>query len=129
MNAIVIAIEAAKSHVKAQLDDTPTMKENRRKELNKLKKAELIDLLLIKEKFRSLKIEDLAKPILEDPKCAWLDYASIAAMIKEVMPEANTSSKSLASYASKYPKQKGWVVQPRKSVAACREEILNLINL
>lgn len=129
MNAIKLAIETAKSHIKIQLDDTPTQKDDKRKELTKLKKEDLINLILAQEKFQTIKVEDLVKPILEDPKCAWLDYAAIATLIRNVLPTAKTSSKSLASYASKYPQKKGWNVQPRKTVSQRTEELLNLINL
>lgn len=128
MNAIVNAVQKAKAHIKASTSEF-TAKDTRRKELEKLTKSEVIDLAMSYEKFKDIRIEDLVKPILEDPECAWLGYTDIATLIKRAVPTAKTSSKSLASYASKYPQRKGWNVQLRKPVAERQQEQRKLIEL
>lgn len=116
MNALILAIQTAQNHITSQLS-VDTGKEARLEELGKLQKKDLIELIMANERFQEVKIEDLVKPILADPACAWLDYETIANLIKNSVPTAKTSSKSLASYASKNPRTKGWIVQPRKSAA------------
>lgn len=128
MNAMIMAIEAAKKHVESFTAGTD-VRTARRTELEKLSKKELIEMVMSTEKFQDIKIEDIVKPILEDPACAWLDYDTIAKLVKTAVPTANTSSKSLASYASKYPRQKGWSVVPRKTAAERQQAVMSLINL
>lgn len=124
-NVIFTAIQAAQEHI-AALTKLSTTRETRSLELKKLSKAELIELILDGEKFQGVKIEDMVKPILEDSRCAWLDYDTIATLIKEAVPTASTSAKSLASYASKYPKEKNWIVHPRKTVAERQAAIMSI---
>lgn len=126
-NVIAIALAKAQSHIEAAIPTTDT-KENKRKVYEKLTKAALIDMLLENEKFEAVKIEDIARPILEDPECAWLDYATIAGLIRSAISGAKTSDKSIASYASKYPTAKGWEVKPRKSASARNAELMKIIG-
>lgn len=126
-NVIAIALAKAQSLINAAVPTTDA-KEMKRKEYKKLTKAELIDKLLAHEKFEAVKIEDIARPILEDPDCAWLDYATIAGLIRSAISGAKTSDKSIASYASKYPTAKGWNVAPRKSASARNAELMKIIG-
>jgi len=76
--------------------------EAKRKELEALKKDELIELVLegLKTK-RTDTVQELAKAILSDEELIAADYETIASAIKEIKPEAKTSAKSIASYVSK----------------------------
>ena len=123
MNAIINAVKKAESHLNS-FNDNP--EDVRLKELNNLKKAELIEIIISMETFRGTKVEDLVKPILADEDCSWLDYETIAAMIRKALPTAKTTGKSIASYASKYPTQKGWTVIPRKSQKQRMAELMSL---
>lgn len=127
-NVIVDAMNTAKKHIMGLITNCDE-RNKREVELKKLSKEQLIDLVLGTEKFEGVKIEDLVKLVLEDPKCAWLDYATIATIVTESVPGSKTSNKSVASYASKYPAAKGWTVVPRKSAAERNAELLKLINL
>ena len=74
----------------------------RTQELNALNKSDLIDLIISKEKEkRTDTVQELAKAILKDPEFIAADYEMIASAIREIKPEAKTSSKSIASYVSK----------------------------
>ena len=112
MNAIVEAVQRAETLIK---ENSANPEETRKEELKKLKKDELIALIMSYESNKGLKVEDLAQPILEAEECVWLDYDTIAALIRQAIPTAKTSGKSIASYASKYPASKGWAVRPRKT--------------
>ena len=127
-NVIVDAMNIAKNHIVSLLTNSD-QRDKREAELKKLNKEQLINLVLGTEKFEGVKIEDMVKLVLEDPKCAWLDYATIAAIVTESVPGSKTSNKSVASYASKYPAQKGWTVVPRKSAAERQGELMKLVNL
>ena len=127
-NVLVEAIQTAKQHISNLLGSNDD-REQREKELMKLNKEQLVDLIIGTEKFSSVKVEDLVKLVLEDERCAWLDYETIANLVKESVPSAKTSNKSIASYASKYPAQKGWTVVPRKSAAERTAAIMSMIEL
>jgi hypothetical protein len=126
-NVLVEATLAATAHIN-NLVNGPDAQGDRMKELMKLSKEELAKMVLATEKFDGVKVEDVVKPILEDPKCAWLDYTTIADMVKAAIVTAKTTNKSIASYASKYPEQKGWNVQPRKSQAERTAAMMQLIS-
>ena len=123
MNAIIVAVQTAKSHLE---DATDHPLETRTAELEKMKKEDLIKIIIGHESFRGTKVEDLVKPILADEKCTWLDYETIATLVKEVLPGAKTTGKSVASYASKYPVSKNWTVLPRKTQ---KQKITELMSL
>jgi hypothetical protein len=127
-NVIVEAMQTAKKHIVNLLGSNDD-RAKREAELKKLNKDQLIDLILGTEKFTDVKIEDMVKLVLEDPRCAWLDYETIANLVKDSVPSAKTSNKSIASYASKYPAQKGWTVIPRKSAAERTAAIMSLVEM
>ena len=126
MNAIILAVQKAKS-ILENTTDNPV--EARTVELEKMKKADLIKMIIASESFSGTKVEDLAKPILADEDCVWLDFATIAALIVEVLPNAKTTKKSIATYASKYPVSKGWTVQPRKTQKQKIAELMSEIGV
>jgi len=127
-NVLVEAAVAAKQHID-NLVGSSDAKAERKAELMKLSKDELCELIMASEKFVGVKIEDVVQPILADPRCAWLDYGTIAELVKAAIPTANTTNKSIASYASKYPEKKGWSIEPRKSQAEKTAAMMELINL
>lgn len=127
-NPLVIAHQKLVSHIDNLLGNADSL-EKRQAELMKLKKEDLVALLLESTKVNNVKVEDIAKVILEDPDCAWLDYSTIATAIRSKLEGCKTSEKSLASYASKNPKAKGWVVVPRKSASERTAELNKLVNL
>ena len=127
-NVIVEAMQTAKNHIVNLLGSNDD-RAKREAELKKLNKDQLIDLILGTEKFTDVKIEDMVKLVLEDPRCAWLDYETIANLVKDSVPSAKTSNKSIASYASKYPAQKGWTVIPRKSATERTAAIMSLVEM
>jgi hypothetical protein len=113
MNAIAKAFAALDAHLSiataSQKDEAVLAKE-----LMAMKKEDLVAMLIKTIKLDKVKVEDVVKPILADPVCSWLSMEDIAQAVAERLG-SNTSHKSIASYASKYPKEKGWVVVPRKS--------------
>lgn len=87
-------------------------------ELMKLNKDELVDKLLAATSHRSGTVQELAKAILQDETLIAANYETIALAIKEMMPSAKTSSKSIASYVSK--KREEWELPPRIRISAPR---------
>lgn len=122
-NQIVNAIHKMNGHIDNMLGLSDSV-EKRREELMKLNKAELVELVLKSTTVQSVKIEDIAKLILEDPDCAWLDWNTIAEAICSKVNGAKTTHKSLASYASKNPREKGWDVVARKSQKERTNELM-----
>lgn len=110
-NPILDAINAVNAHIAFALKGARTI-EDIKADLNKLSKSELIEMLAVQMKTEKVTIESVCKPILADPKCAWLTSEQVADLIKKQIPEASTSGKSIASYRSKYPKEKNWTVVP-----------------
>ncbi len=91
----------------------------RTQELEKLNKAELVELIISKEKEkRTDTVQELAKAILKDPELIAADYEMIASAIREIKPEAKTSSKSIASYVSK--KRDEWDLPQRIRITKAR---------
>ena len=88
-------------------------------ELEKINKADLIDLIISKEKEkRTDTVQELAKAILKDPEFIAADYEMIAGAIREIKPDAKTSSKSIASYVSK--KREEWDLPQRIRISKQR---------
>lgn len=127
MNALVLAHKKLAQHI-ATFSGSQKTVDDHKEELLKLTKEELVDMLLKHIKTKDVKIEDVAKAILEDADCAWLDYTQIAEAICAAFPTAKTSNKSLASYASKNPVEKGWNVAKRKTAGERNIELAKLIN-
>ena len=126
MNAIVTAYKRMNELIDNHLA-TSDSEEKQRAELMKLSKAELVNKLMASTKVKSVKIEDIAKDIMADPDCAWLDWSTVAETICTKIPGAKTTNKSLASYASKNPREKGWVVVPRKSQRERQAELMKAL--
>lgn len=110
-----------------QLSDEPDVVEARKKELADLTTDKLIQLVIGLEKpkvERAFKVEDVVKTILEAPECAIFNYDQIASMVHQVLPEAKTSSKSVASYASK--RKEDWDIVSRTKLNLTHEDILSI---
>lgn len=91
-------------------------------EVSALKTAEKIDLLIAKivelEKPKTkdgITVEQVARKFMEAPELSLFTWPQIALLVKRVLPEANTSSKSIASYASK--RKEEWNIAPREKFA------------
>lgn len=87
-------------------------------EVNGLNKADAITLLTAKivelEKPKTkdgITVESVARKFMEAPELALFTWPQIALLVKRVLPEANTSSKSIASYASK--RKEEWSIVAR----------------
>ena len=116
MNALTVAFQRLNEHIDNTVNAVQKPEELKA-ELMKLKKEELVERLMASMKVAAIKIEDIVKPILEDEDCKYLTYEQIATAVCKKVPGAKTSSKSIASYASKYPVEKGWAVVKRAKQA------------
>lgn len=61
---------------------------------------------------KDLTVETVARKFMEAPELALFTWPQIACLVKRVLPEANTSSKSIASYASK--RKDEWAIVARE---------------
>jgi hypothetical protein len=108
-----------------QLEGQPDVVEARKTELKELSKSDLIDLVVSLEApkvERAFKVEDIVKVVLEEPACAIFSYEQIAGLVHQVLPESKTSSKSVASYASK--KKEDWNIIPREKIQLTHDDLL-----
>lgn len=100
-------------------------------EVEGMKKEEAIQHLAAKivelEKPKSkegLTVETVARKFMEAPELCLFTWPQIALLVKRVLPEANTSSKSIASYASK--RKDEWNIAPREKFNFDPSELLAL---
>jgi len=113
------------AHFLAQNSDAPDVVEARKVELKDLSKNELIDLVVSLEKpkvERAFRVEDIIKSMLTAPELAIFNYDQIAALVIQVLPEAKTTNKSVASYASK--KKSEWEIVPRQKLQLSTDDLL-----
>ena len=91
--------------------------EDQRTELGKLTKKELIEKVieLTNGKKNGPSIEQLAYAILEEPDCAWLTWDMVASIIRNRVPNAETSAQGIRWYSSKGIEKKRNVVQRVKA--------------
>ena len=121
MNFTIPTIEDIVSKYSNYELNTEDAIEAKRKELHELKKDDLIEMIL--ESQRTKKgdtVQDLARAILSDEEMIAADYETIAAAIREMRPDAKTSSKSIASYVSK--KRDEWALPPRIRITKQRAQ-------
>lgn len=71
-----------------------------------------------------LTVETVARKFMEAPELALFTWPQIALLVKRVLPEANTSSKSIASYASK--RKEDWNIVPREKFSIDPSELMAL---
>lgn len=88
-------------------------------EVTSMKSAEKVEYLIAKivelEKPKTkdgITVETVARKFMEAPELALFTWPQIALLVKRVLPEAHTSSKSIASYASK--RKEDWAIIPRE---------------
>ena len=91
-------------------------------ELEGMKSAEKIEHLIAKivelEKPKTkdgITVESVARKFMEAPELALFTWPQIALLVHRVLPESKTSSKSIASYASK--RKEDWAIVPREKFA------------
>lgn len=105
--------------------DSPDVVEARKVELKDLSKSDLIDLVVSLEKpkvERAFRVEDIIKDMLCAPELAIFNYDQIAALVHQILPEAKTTNKSVASYASK--KKAEWEIVPRQKLQLSTDDLL-----
>lgn len=108
-----------------KLSDEPDVIQARTEELEALPTEELVALILTLEKpkvERAFKVEDIVKVILEEPDCALFNYEQVATIVHQILPDAKTSHKSVASYASK--KKGEWDIVSRQKFSLSHEDLL-----
>lgn len=115
MNQIVKAITTMNAHIAAALKGNEST-ESLIEEYMKLDKKTLARMLAESQKLQTVTVESVCRLIMEDDACVWLTWNDIATAVSKAMG-SNTTEKSIASYASKNPKTKGWVIPTRKSVS------------
>jgi hypothetical protein len=125
MNAIINAVKKMNAHISTSLKGQQST-EDLIAEYMKLTKLELATMLAEKQKITTVTVESVAKVIMEDPDCAWLTWTDIAKAISSAMG-SETSEKSIASYASKNTKNKGWIIPTRKSNGERQAELMKLV--
>jgi hypothetical protein len=98
-------------------------------EVNGMNKADAIALLTAKivelEKPKTkdgITVESVARKFMEAPELALFTWPQIAMLVKRVLPEASTSSKSIASYASK--RKADWAIVPREKFSIDPAELM-----
>jgi len=96
------AVQKAKEHIEMHLEPTQNMEETLRKELKRLNKDQLIDLIVAEAqpKAPKAKLETLVYAILTDKDCAWLTWDTLAALITSSVPGTKTTPTSLQWYPS-----------------------------
>ena len=91
--------------------------EVREAELKALNKTDLIARILELEKPKSdhkVKVEDVARQLMESADCAVLTWGDIADIIQNAGLSEKTSAASIASYASK--RKEEWNIIPREKL-------------
>jgi hypothetical protein len=108
------AVQKAKEHIELHLEPAQNMEETLRKQLKRLDKATLIDLIVAesKPKASKAKLETLVYAILTDKDCAWLTWDTLAALITGSVPGTKTTATSLQWYPSHAAE--GITIIPRK---------------
>jgi hypothetical protein len=81
-------------------------------DLMALEKEELVARLEALQATSGLTVAMVIRKFLEEPKCALLNYEQVAVLVQQVLPTAKTTSKTVASYASK--QKEAWNIIPRE---------------
>lgn len=119
INVMSAAQIAAKFEGTVVATEEVVVDEAREAELSKLTKAELVALVLKAEApkvARGTSVQDVARAILTDPELIACTYEEIAGACRLLVPGAQTSSKSIASYVSK--KRVEWSLPERIMIRA-----------
>ena len=89
----------------------------------------LADRILELEKPKTkdgLTVEAVARKFMEAPELALFTWPQIALLVHRVLPESKTSSKSIASYASK--RKEEWSIVPREKFVFDPTEYMQAAN-
>ena len=97
-----------------------------RKELSSLTKKQLIERIVQNSSIKKPTVEKTVYAILAEPECAWLTWDMVALIVKNHIPTAETSAKSIRWYSSK-AREKGQEVVPRVRAAQLAELLANLV--
>ena len=123
------AAQAIIAGFKATADETPDATEARLAELDKMNKKELSALIIALEKPKvdnKIKVEDVARALMESPDCATLTWGDVADLIQVNGFGEKTSQASISSYASK---RKGeWNIVPREKLRFNAADLLAAVN-
>lgn len=102
-------------------------------ELEGLKTAEKVDKLIARiielEKPKAdtkVKVEDVARALMENTDCATLTWSDVADLIQSSGFGEKTSAASIASYASK--KKAEWAIVPREKLKFNAADLLAAVN-
>jgi hypothetical protein len=135
MNALtkIRAAQTAAQAIIASFNDaqanTPDAVEARKVELSTMKKDELVAHILELEKPKSdnkVKVEDVAKALMESPECATLTWGDVADLICASGFGEKTSQASISSYASK--RKADWNIVPREKLRFNAADLLAAVN-
>lgn len=104
------------------VDAAETRKAALAAEVASMKSAEKVEYLIAKiveleapKNKDGVTVESVARKFMEAPELALFTWPQIALLVHRVLPESKTSSKSIASYASK--KKEDWKIVPREKFA------------
>lgn len=109
------AAQAIIAGFQGEVANAPDAVEARKAELSALKKDELIAHILDLEKPKAdhkVRVEDVAKALMENEACAVLTWSDIAELIQSSGFGEKTSGASIASYASK--RKEDWNIVTRE---------------
>jgi len=101
----------------------------READLQAMTKAQLIALIVDLEykPGARVKVADIAKLILKDEEFLTASHGTVAQAVKALVPDANTSSKSIATYVSKQSEEWGLpdriIIRQSKPKKAKEEEV------
>jgi hypothetical protein len=129
IRAAQIAAQAIIASFTDAQSNTPDAVEARKTELSAMKKDELVAHILELEKPKSdnkVKVEDVARSLMESPECATLTWGDVADLICTSGFGEKTSQASISSYASK---RKGeWNIVPREKLRFNAADLLAAVN-
>jgi len=103
--------------------------DTRTEELKALKKDDLIARILELEKPKAdhkVKVEDVARSLMECPECATLTWSDVADLITSNGFGEKTSTASISSYASK--RKADWNIIPREKLKFNAADLLAAVN-
>jgi hypothetical protein len=102
-------------------------------ELEGMKSADKIEALIAKilvleapKADSKVKVEDVAKALMESPECATLTWADVAELIQTAGFGEKTSQASISSYASK--RKADWAIVPREKLRFNAADLLAAVG-
>lgn len=123
------AAQAIINGFKGAQENAPDVVAIRTEELMKMNKAELVAHIVELEKPKvdnKVKVEDVAKALMECPECATLTWGDVADLIQTSGFGEKTSQASISSYASK--RKEDWNIVPREKLRFNAADLLAAVN-